>query len=238
MIGLAARVGSQMRPVFALPDPENCGLRNSKLLGQLRCRPRVSEYFQNLRFRQFCRTVTSSPINRPVTPFVGVVLFRRFPRQMLPIAASEMPLAATMRRMVFWCWRRAVLAFAHLAVDHPALAVAPDLSISIAGRPIRPNQALVAVEGKNGVFQKGSPLAGRGSSAERVPVFTKSFIVISAPHPGANRLAAAINSAYSRISHVVSSYVRGQGRAALQRCFRPVSYGRITVCSQGAGSWE
>lgn len=63
----------------------------------------------------------------------------------------------------------------------------------------------------------------------KLPFYFSSFRIVI------EKLAKPFYGWQSSCSHVVSPYVRGQGRALLTQRFRPVFHSRITVCSQPFG---
>lgn len=221
-----------MRPLPAVDYRANRGLRNPEAASYSGLTSPRSADFQNLGCCQFSAAVPFTTDMRSVEQFVGLIFFPRLPSQMLPIDAALMALAAGVRRLMFWCRGRTVFALTDNAADGVELAVDPNPPIALAVRRKWPNQALVAIKREDRAFQTSERLSIGSSATKRVAMPEKAGVMCLTPRPSENCLAAAFNHTYSRFSHVVSSYVRGQGRAALERCFRPVFHSRITVCSQ------
>ena len=116
-------------------------------------------------------------VNKPVR----LVLFRGFPCQMFRITASEMSLAAKVRGMMLRCWRGAIFVFADDAGHKMAFAVTPDPTITIITPRKGPNQAIVAVEGEYGAFEKGERLTVRHPPAKRITMSPPALIMCTAP---------------------------------------------------------
>jgi len=80
-----------------------------------------------------------------------------------------------------------------------------------------------------------------GSGGRRKPIWPEDAGVACAPSHDTSRwviiekIAEFFRTGYRAISHVVSPHVRGQGRAALTRCFRPDFLPKIYELSKELG---
>ena len=215
---------SDMRPSTAVNYKANRGRRNPELAGNSSLTSTRIADFQHLRLSHLGRAMSFASGARTVKQHVGHILGVRCPADMLTITAAQVAFPTIMRRFMLWCWRWPVFALADDTMNGAGFTAAPYLPVTIVAPPIRPNQAFFAVEGKDGGFQKGERVTPSGCATERIAMHAKSVVMRPAPSPSLMGLAAAINRAYSGISHVVSPYVRGQGLALLTQRLRPASY--------------
>lgn len=227
------------RPIFTVYDHADRRLFDAESIRELFLGDFTghSANKSNVSLTQFRIGTLLAKVHGSVRKLVVSIFAGGSPAQVARVTTPISSVSAIVRRVVLRTGWRTVSIFTSDSVSALIFFVKNQLAVSVSISRVWPNETIIPVKRQDVFIEEPQRLSilgfWRWFSGGWVSMHRPAPVVVFTPPSPMGRLATTINGAYRLISHGAVLSHSGQGRGLFAQPFRPASYARFTLRSQG-----